>query len=417
LQSTGLGEEGRNYTEWYPIAALFTRPGEYLLGISTLTMVPGLFDILPMYLVILALVPAVMAVHKAGGRMASFAFCLVLWFAAQLAGFGRLGDRIEDPDMLQSLALSVGGQLSFLNLPASPFDERAQWFFNPFAWQLVFFTGFAFGTGWLPAPPVSRTLQGICAVYVLAVLPFAWFKIHGEVYLSDGALQDWIANTRDWMNPLRWKTGVGFFRFLHFLALAYLAWSLVGEGGWRLREGWTSPKRPEAARKRYALIALPVVILTAPYGYTAEVEALVPALNRGLESIGLMPPERQIGIVQLIHLAALVCFLWNAIGDRSRQWVLRDAFLATVPVIRKVGTQSLAVFVVSVVLSRFNGWWLDVIGRDVWTRALVNLTGFAVLIAVAYGVGWFRKQPWRETRAPRPQAAQAEAALDRPLRA
>ena len=87
--------------------------------------------------------------------------------------------------------------------------------------------------------------------------------------------------------------------------------------------------------------------------------------------------------------------IWAMIGDGWRVWAARDAFLATVPIIRKVGTHSLAVFMVSIVLSRFNGWWLDVIGRDVWTRALVNLTGFAILIAVAYGVGWFKSQPWR----------------------
>jgi len=71
-----------------------------------------------------------------------------------------------------------------------------------------------------------------------------------------------------------------------------------------------------------------------------------------------------------------------------------------VPVIRKVGTQSLAVFMVSIPLARFNGWAMDVIGRDVWTRAGVNLFGFAILIGVAYLVGWIKRQPWREPARP-----------------
>ena len=88
-------------------------------------------------------------------------------------------------------------------------------------------------------------------------------------------------------------------------------------------------------------------------------------------------------------------------GAAWREWLVKDAFLAAVPLIRKVGTQSLAVFMVSIVLSRFNGWWLDIVGRDVWMRAMVNLTGFGVLIATAYFVGWFKSQPWR--RDPKPQ--------------
>ena len=120
-------------------------------------------------------------------------------------------------------------------------------------------------------------------------------------------------------------------------------------------------------------------------------------------------------------VCALIFFVWHSIGDRARHWLVRDAFLACVPVIRKVGTQSLAVFLVSIVLSRFNGWWMDAMSRwietasgwtylaprDVWMLLLVNGTGFAVLIATAYLVGWFKRQPWSD-RAPAAQpAAQA----------
>jgi hypothetical protein len=83
-----------------------------------------------------------------------------------------------------------------------------------------------------------------------------------------------------------------------------------------------------------------------------------------------------------------------------------------VPVIRKVGTQSLAVFMVSIVLARFNGWVLDMIGRDVWTRAAVNLAGFAVLIAVAYIVSWFKSHPWRAQPSDRAEAGQQPGAAD-----
>jgi len=61
----------------------------------------------------------------------------------------------------------------------------------------------------------------------------------------------------------------------------------------------------------------------------------------------------------------------------------------------KVGQQSLAVFIFSMVLARVNGFVLDNIGRDALTWTIVNLTGFGLLILCAYGAGWFKSQPWR----------------------
>ncbi len=121
---------------------------------------------------------------------------------------------------------------------------------------------------------------------------------------------------------------------------------------------------------------------------------------------------RRIGLIQIGHLVALVVVVWAAIGGRAREWLSRDLVRMAVPVIRKVGTQSLAVFMVSIPLARFNGWVLDMIGRDVWTRAAVNLAGFAVLIAVAYVVSWFKSQPWRAQPPDRAAAKEQPGAAD-----
>ncbi|NNK66106.1 MAG: succinyl transferase OpgC, partial [Rhodobacteraceae bacterium] len=64
--------------------------------------------------------------------------------------------------------------------------------------------------------------------------------------------------------------------------------------------------------------------------------------------------------------------------------------------ILKVGQQSLAVFVVSMLLARLMGFALDYLGRSAGTVAAINLAGFAVLIGVAYGAGWFKTHPWRQ---------------------
>jgi hypothetical protein len=180
----------------------FLRPhGNNIIGLFTLTYVPNYFDILPMYLVILALVPIVMALSKINTYVA-LAFCAALWAVATFTN---------------------------LNLPAEYWfanNSTRQWFFNPFAWQLIFFTGFAFMSGWLPRPPVDRKLVLGAAAIVLLTVPFAWHVVIAQ--------SDWIKAWRGAWRILIDKTDFGFLRYVHFLALAYLAWVLVGPNGEKL---------------------------------------------------------------------------------------------------------------------------------------------------------------------------------------
>jgi len=168
-----------------------------LIGLMTLTYVPNYFDILPMYVAILLMIPVVMAlarIHPA----AAMATLLLVW---ALAG------------------------MHVLRLPAEPWSDRA-WFFNPFAWQIIFFTGFAFMRGWLPAPPRSALLIAIALAYVLLTLPIAHFRFYRAI--------PWIMEFRGEIRPWIEKTEIGLFRYIHFLAVAYLAWIVVGPGGNRL---------------------------------------------------------------------------------------------------------------------------------------------------------------------------------------
>ena len=409
---TQFGEPGKEYARWFPVAGLFTRTEETLLGLFTLTYIPGLFDILPMYLVILAMVPLVMAIYRAGGREAVFAFIAITWLCANLAGYARIMTRDEvELSAFQQFFVWAGGHFNWMILPGIPWQPEATWFFNPFGWQLVFFTGFSFAMGWIPAPPVTRRLVWIAITVVVLTIPFAWHKIFQYLtgYIPDSMLARAIWDGREFIEPLRWKSWVGIWRYTHFLAIAYLAWTAVGPGGIKLNTGWNVIQRTAQYRFAIRVVTGAVVVLTIPYNYIAEIKYLAPALDSWFFQNIPLAPGRYIGILQLAHLTALIMLIWHSIGDRWREWLVKDAFLACVPVIRKVGTQSLAVFLVSIVLSRFNGAWMDGIDawlaesgwtyiteRDVWVRAMVNLTGFAVLIATAYGVSWFKRQPWRD---------------------
>jgi hypothetical protein len=155
-----------------------------------------------MYLVILAMIPMFMALARFDPRLAIIA-SLALWAVA-----GTIG-----PNLPAELWVAGSGD--------------RPWFFNPFAWQLVFFAGFALMAGWLPPPPVERTLVFGAAGFLVLTIPFAWHETIG----ASQFVRDW---RRDWA-ALFEKTDLGPLRMIHFLALAYLAWAAAGEGGRRLR--------------------------------------------------------------------------------------------------------------------------------------------------------------------------------------
>lgn len=246
-----------------------------MFGLLTLTYVPNYFDILPMYFGILLMVPLVVAAHRVG-----------LWFAIGLV-----------------VALWLGAQADVLALPAEPWSERT-WFFNPFGWQLVFFTGFAFVSGWIPAPPVRGWLIALALAVIVISVPFATWEI-----LQSSEFTRAVFET---LKPLSGKTEQGILRTVHFFALAYLAWVAAGPGGIRLR------------------------------------------------TEGMLRP-----VVAVIH---------------------------------KVGQQALATFVTGMFLARMMPVVFEVFGRNAVTVPIVNLTGFAALIATAYTVSWLKAE--KGARAP-----------------
>ncbi len=298
IDSTGLFP--KNYVGSLNLVPFFQHTAQNMVGLFTLTYVPNYFDILPMYLGILAMMPLMMAASRIHtGLVAVLVFAI--WFFAQHLLLQKLGN--------PELAIS---------LPAEPWSSR-QWFFNPFGWQLVFFTGFAFMRGWIPAPPVHIWLIALAVFIVLANIPLSSIGIRAISHKWFGAFDhNWVI---EWRVAHKWminKSDFGILRYVHFLALAYLGWVIAGEGGKRL-------------------------------------------IATGQTRLSL---------------------LWAYV----------------VKVIMKVGSQSLAVFVFSMVFARLSGLLLDYIGRSTLKTTLANFLGIAALIAVAYFVSWIKKHPWRTAK-------------------
>jgi hypothetical protein len=175
----------RDYVGQLNLHYFFGDPVRGLFGLFTLTYVPNYFDILPMYLAILLMLPALMALRRLHPYAALLAPPL-LWAANRALGF---------------------------DLPAEWWSQRS-WFFNPFAWQLLFFTGFAFAAGWLKPPPPERRLIALAGEYVLLMVAMNWSPIWANVEIVGRV-----------STALLWgfqETDFGILRYLHFLAIAYL---------------------------------------------------------------------------------------------------------------------------------------------------------------------------------------------------
>lgn len=202
-----VGGDHPNYVSRLNLTLFFNDTATAMVGIFTLTWVPNYFDILPMYIVALLLLPVMVGLARIDPRLA-IGFSVTLYICNWTFGWG---------------------------FPADPRNNR-EWFFNPLGWQLIFFTGFAFSAGWLKPPPLDWRLVALCVVFLLLCVPIGRWQIWTQY--------DWLRNLRDSIRPGIigfGKTDFGFLRYLHFLALAYLAVLLLkGREHWLLSR-WVAP--------------------------------------------------------------------------------------------------------------------------------------------------------------------------------
>jgi hypothetical protein len=203
------GDHDKYYIGLLNLWTFFEAPAVPLLGLVTLTYVPNYFDILPMYMVVLAMMPIVMALQRIHTGLV-FAFMALVWLGAQTWLLGA----------------------DHLAFGAEPWSDR-KWFFNPFAWQLVFFTGFALMRGWIPKPPVNSVLIVVAvailiASFALSEIPARAIRLNWLFVTPTG---NPIMEAREALLPLIDKTDFGLLRYVHFLALAYIAWVIAGDKG------------------------------------------------------------------------------------------------------------------------------------------------------------------------------------------
>lgn len=263
----------RNYVNFLNLGYFTNVTPDALLGLMTLTYVPNYFDILPMYMGVLLLIPVAMLlarVHPWLPLVGAFA----LWSANWMLDGG---------------------------LPAHPKHPHLEWFFNPMGWQILFLTGFALSRGWVKAPPIKPSLIILALVFIVISVPFAhwptWTRIPG------------YEGIRDVLNPYRSKTDYGLLRYFHFLCLAYLAIAFVKGREHFLEANWAKPILKVGQQ------ALPVFLLNM---WLAQLAGM--ALDVGGRSVGFVSLVNVIGLACIVGFAYLVSWIksspWQAAAAR-----------------------------------------------------------------------------------------------------
>ena len=183
------------FSEEMQIVDFFNDPSATLVQALLLKFRPANLDILPLYIVLLLVFP------------------LVLWALERRPVW-----------VLAASAFLYGVVLAtHINLPGYPPGEG--WFFNPFAWQILFVIGALLGRvhgSAEPALPRDRVLLGLALAYLL----FA-FLVAMSWHIPELApiVPQWLGNL---IYPIS-KTDLGPLRLIHFLSLAYVTMWLVAE--------------------------------------------------------------------------------------------------------------------------------------------------------------------------------------------
>lgn len=129
-----------------------------------------------------------------------------------------------------SLELYLMAQyLPGLNLPH--IHNSSGWFFNPFAWQFLYFLALVLGVTQFRGPQskwMKASLSGLAA----AVVVFGLIGTKGAE-LSNGPLAQWVAETMDRWPELTNKTTLGPLRVIHFCCVVWLVSQLSdSRGAW-----------------------------------------------------------------------------------------------------------------------------------------------------------------------------------------
>lgn len=265
------------YAEEFRAADFLKEPDVAVIKALTLQFQPMFMDILPLYILLLAILPLVLAGFRRW-PLAVLAASFALWLAVQ----------------------TVKG----VALPAYPGPNHV-WYFNPFAWQALFLLGAWFGwrgTKGLPSWFYSEWLLILAIVVALSGLAIrASWTLH---YLHD-PIPALFPKT---LWPLMSKTDLSPLRFANVLALALLVARLVRPDAPFLGG---RAARPFVMCGRHSLHVFCLGILLSVIGYLF--------INEYYGSMWLQVAVSLAGIAIMIGVAAIMDWFAAARPARARE--------------------------------------------------------------------------------------------------
>jgi hypothetical protein len=201
LHATG----DETYRWIFRIQWVFDDPLAYFLPALTMHYQPGYLDILPAYVVLLALFPA------------------VLW------GMNRNLWLVLVPSFLLWLVVQTTG----LSLWTTNGDR---WFFNPFAWQFLFVIGAVFGHPANEGKFGFLNSKWLLGAAIVVAIPTAFIQA-----------TDTLSHYLVWLHSMRPntamldKTALGALRLVSFFSLALIVRRIVPENGVFSASRWCQP--------------------------------------------------------------------------------------------------------------------------------------------------------------------------------
>ncbi len=163
---------------------VFDSPAAGFAGLAVLTHQIGYFNILPLYIVLMLWAPLALALAMRDVRLA----------------------------LATSVAVYAASRVFGLHPPSWP--EPGAWFFNPFAWQLVFTIGLVSAIVWRKGAPRATPGAVVSSLIVTAAAALVATGAGGAAPgLREAAFSSLDVGKQD----------LGLARLVHFAALAYLA--------------------------------------------------------------------------------------------------------------------------------------------------------------------------------------------------
>jgi len=193
------------FAEEMVVLHFFERPEVILLEVLRLRFLLGNVDVLPLYIVLMLAFPAMLWLVMRQ-PWAALALSVLIWSAAYFGG---------------------------MNLKLYPVER--DWFFNPFAWQLLFFIGAwcaTSGSEWVKRIYRSDAVLAVCIAYLAVAFVIALTPWLPELNYR---LPQWML-----IFPLD-KTNMSPLRLTHFLALTVVVVRFVPQDAAFLRSAWAYP--------------------------------------------------------------------------------------------------------------------------------------------------------------------------------